>query len=140
MESIFININKNRRQKPDKFIINNSNIITPKSEDIQILDETDLQIPKIKIDTVNQDVEITEYNRVLLSNPKRSNIVIYLRKPKLGSYIIIKDVSASKKYNTIISCVDDETMIDMDKEYIINDPFESVSLFYSETDSKFYIY
>jgi hypothetical protein len=99
--------------------------------------------PRFEIKTANIDLTIVEYPNIILSNPKRDNVVITLSKPKKSdqpSFLIIKDISGSKKYTTTIKTDDENILIDDSISIQLDQPYESLSLLFSDEDNKFYIY
>lgn len=96
-------------------------------------------LPKIQLETILTDYKVTSFEKIYLTKPTRADITLTLSKPLENTFIIIKDISGSKKYFTTIVCESNLKIDDVDSIQLDN-PYESVSLLYSKEDDKFYIY
>ena len=128
MEYILLKHSRNNNPKPAQFMIQKP------------IEKQSTSLPKINIETILTDFKVTSYPNILLVKPSRNDITVTLSKPDENIFIIIKDISASKKYHTTILCEDNEVKIDDAYNIILDEAFESLSLMYSTTDNKFYIY
>lgn len=98
-----------------------------------------LTIPKFEIETVLTDLKVTSYQKILLVKPSRNDLVITLTRPEENTFLIIKDISGSKKYSTIIE-LEDGLKIDDAEKVQLDQPYESLSLLYTKENDRFYIY
>ena len=130
----FVLLKRAKNNKPISFIsekpIGNQNKDEPKQG---------LLNPKIQLETILTDSKVTSYEKIYLTKPTRNDITLTLTKPSENTFIIIKDISGSKKYFTSVVCEDDLKIDDADMITLEN-AYESVSLLYSKEDDKFYIY
>lgn len=135
MESVLLKLSKsNKQQLPTTLFTENRK---PQSV-INIVNNK----PEFNLETVSNDYQVEKYPSVILSSPKRNDIIITLKRPinkEQTSFVVIKDISASKKYCTYINS-EDGVLIDNEKSLSLTEPYESVSLLYNFDDNKFYIY
>jgi hypothetical protein len=134
MESVLLKLSKSNKQIPTTLFTENRK---PQSV-INIVNNK----PEFNLETVSIDYQVEKYPSVILSSPKRNDIIITLKRPvnnQQTSFVVIKDISASKKYCTHINC-DEGILIDNEKSLSLSEPYESVSLLYNFDDGKFYIY
>lgn len=135
MESVLLKLSKSNKQQIPTTLFTETR--KPQSV-INIVNNK----PEFNLETVSVDYQVEKYPSVILSSPKRNDIIITLKKPinnQQTSFVVIKDISASKKYCTYINS-EDGVLIDNEKSLSLTEPYESVSLLYNFDDNKFYIY
>ncbi len=98
-----------------------------------------LIIPKFEIETILSDFKVTSYQKILLVKPSRNDLTITLTRPEENTFLIIKDISGSKKYSTIIE-LEDGLKIDDAEKVQLDQPYESLSLLYTKENDRFLIY
>ena len=98
-----------------------------------------LTIPKFEIETILSDYKVNAYQKILLVKPSRSDLTITLTRPAENTFLIIKDISGSKKYSTIIELADGLKIDDAEKVQL-DQPYESLSLLYTKENDRFLIY
>jgi len=129
----FVLLKRAKNNKPITFV-SEKPIVNPKEEPKQVTIP-----PKIQLETILTDFKVTCYEKIYLTKPTRNDITLTLSKPSESTFIIIKDISGSKKYFTSVVCEDGLKIDDADMLTLEN-PYESISLLYSKEDDKFYIY
>lgn len=123
-------------RKSNQFI---SNRVLDQNKPSADTKQQQLTIPKFEIETILTDFKVTSYQKILLVKPSRNDLAITLTRPEENTFLIVKDISGSKKYVTTIELEDGLTIDDADK-LTLDQPYESLSLLYTKENDRFYIY